>query len=311
MSFILLSDPVLWMTTFNYEDIPLPLTLLSGYRSSRPKSNAMKRIATNLSISLLTFACGFSVASVWNQSDVKTEQANVTESFATLAPSAVPVITPTPDREVVFGHGRLRMVPEEVHLKSERLQYEIDVTFPQIVGSKNRHISKLNQRIKQLATNRYLWMLNSSKEDLQHYRKDHPEVFNSLEVHYEVDLATDSVLSIHFNGYEYGIGAAHGSQFSFVINYDLASGKELKLARLFKPGSKYLEFISRYCSDALSLDRDRALEFTKDPESWNITRNGLRFTFDHCKFFACSEGSKAVEIPFAALKEILNTEFKF
>lgn len=75
-----------------------------------------------------------------------------------------------------------------------------------------------------------------------------------------MDLATDSVLSICFNGYVYGISAAHGSQISFVINHDLASGKELKLAPLFNPGSKYLEFISRYCTNALSLDSDRALE---------------------------------------------------
>ena len=272
----------------------------------------MKRIAINLSISLLTFGCGFLVASVWNQSDkVNTEQANVTESFATPAPSAVPVITPTPDREVVFGHGRLRIVDEEVRLKSERLQYEIDVTFPQIVGSKKRHIRKLNQRIEQLVTKQYQWLLHPSKEDLQYYQRNHPEVFNSFDVDYEVNLASDSVLSICFNGYVYSIGAAHGSQISFVINYDLASGKELKLAPLFKPGSKYLEFISRYCTDELSLYPGWALELTEDPESWNITRNGLRFTFDHCKFFACSEGSKAVEIPFTALKEILNTEFKF
>ena len=89
----------------------------------------MKRIAIHLSISLLTFACGFSVASVRNQSDkVKTEQANVTESFATPALSAA-VITPTPDREIVFGQGRLRIVDEEVRLKSERLQYEIEFKF--------------------------------------------------------------------------------------------------------------------------------------------------------------------------------------
>ncbi|HEU5460334.1 MAG TPA: RsiV family protein, partial [Pyrinomonadaceae bacterium] len=74
------------------------------------------------------------------------------------------------------------------------------------------------------------------------------------------------------------------------------------------PGSKYLEFISRYCSNALSLDPERALEFTRDPASWNITSEGLTFTFDHCEFFACSEGTKQVKIPFTAMKEILNTE---
>ena len=271
----------------------------------------MKRIAINLSISLLTFACGFLVASVWNEGDaIKTEQAKVTESFETPVSTTIPEPTETPEREIVFGQDRLRIVDEEIRLKSERLRYEIDVTFPQIVGSKKRHIRKLNQRIEQLVTEQYQWLLHPSKEDLQYFQRNHPEVLNSFEVDYEVNLATDLVLSICFNGYEYGIGAAHGSQISFVINYDLASGKELKLAPLFKPGSKYLEFISRYCTDELSLYPGWALKLTKDPESWNITRNGLRFTFDHCEFFACSEGSKVVEIPFAAMKEILNTELQ-
>ncbi|HKY41964.1 MAG TPA: DUF4163 domain-containing protein [Pyrinomonadaceae bacterium] len=231
------------------------------------------------------------------------------QETATLTATVLP--EPAPDPEIVFGRGHLRIVAEQVQLRSERLRYEIDVRYPQIVGAEGLHIRKLNQRIKQLATKHYQWLLTPSKKDLQYYRDVHPEIFNSLEVDYDVDLASDSVLSIYFTAHCYSIGAAHGSQYSWVINYDLESGKELKLARLFKPGSKYLEFISRYCSDELSLYPGWALELTKDPESWNITRDGLRFNFDHCEFFGCSEGSKAVEIPFAALKDILKTELKF
>ena len=135
---------------------------------------------------------------------------------------AIPEPAPTPDHEIVFGRDRLRIVAEEVHLKSERLRYEINVTYPQIVGSDDRHIRKLNQRIKQVATKQYQWFLTPSKKDLRYYRTVHPEVFNSLDVDYEVLLATDSVLSIYFNAYSYGIGAAHSVQYSFVINYDLS-----------------------------------------------------------------------------------------
>lgn len=266
----------------------------------------MKRIAIKITISVLAFACGLLVASIWNTNNsVETERCKVIERPEAATQAATVVPDPTPNHEVVFGRDRLRTVPKQVQLRSERLRYEIGVTYPQIVGGKDRHIRRLNQRIKRLTTEQYAWALNVTTKDLEPLNKYFAEVFNSINLDYDVLLATDSVLSIFFNGYSYGIGAAHGSQFSFVINYDLASGKELKLARLFKPGSKYLEFISRYCSDALSLDHDQRLEFKTDPESWNITRDGLRFHFDHCKFFACSEGYKKVEIPFAAMKEIL------
>jgi peptidoglycan-N-acetylmuramic acid deacetylase PdaC-like protein len=267
----------------------------------------MKRIAVKIIISVLAFASGLLVASIWNtDNSVETEPCKVIELPKAATPAATVVPEPTPNHEVVFGRDRLRIVPEQVQLRSKRLRYEIDVTYPRIVGGKDRHIRRLNQRIKRLTTEQYAWALNVTTKELEPLNKYFADVFNSIDLDYDVLLATDSVLSIFFNGYSYGIGAAHGSQFSFVINYDLASGKELKLARLFKPGSKYLEFISHYCIDALPLDHAGRLEFTKDPESWNITSDGLRFHFDHCKFFACSEGYKKVDIPFAAMNEILN-----
>src|SRR5262245_3747644 len=47
-----------------------------------------------------------------------------------------PASTPEPDTsesEVVFANGRLKILAEEVHLKSERLHYDIKVRYPQIV----------------------------------------------------------------------------------------------------------------------------------------------------------------------------------
>lgn len=184
------------------------------------------------------------------------------------------------------------------------------------MGTEDHDIRKLNQRIKQLAIKQYQWLLTPSKKDLQYYRTGpHPEAFNSLDLHYTVVLATDAVLSIYFNAYSYGIGAAHPVQYSFVINYDVMSGKELKLARLFKRGSKYLEFISRYCIDKVTIEIPPAALFAEalapidaNFESWNFTRDGIRFNFDECKLFGCAAGEHTVEIPYAEMKTILNTE---
>lgn len=267
----------------------------------------MKRTVINVTTSLLAFVCGLSVASDWNSNGtVKNGEPKIIDCSSTLAPAAIV----EHDAEVVFGGGRLRIVTEEIKLKSERLRYDIEVRYPQIVGTEDRHIRRLNQRIKQLASKHYNWQLNGSKKELQLYKDTHAEAFNSVDIDYQVLIATDFLLSIYFIGYEYSIGAAHSTQYSFVINYDLVAGKELRLGHLFKPRSNYLERISRYCNYRLSLDTTQALDFTRDPESWNITPNGLRINFDHCTIFPCAEGSHEVEIPFASLNEILKTELK-
>jgi peptidoglycan-N-acetylmuramic acid deacetylase PdaC-like protein len=166
-----------------------------------------------------------------------------------------------------------------VQLKSERLRYKIDVSYPQIVGTEDLHIRKLNQHIQGLVTEQYQRPLNPSKADLRYYREKWPDVFNSVDLDYEIRLAIDSLLSIYFTSYSYGIGAAHSVQYSFVMNYDLSSRKQLKLSDLFKRHSKYLEFISRYCIGKLSKGPDYVLDsvfqeslpLSKNFESWNIT----------------------------------------
>ena len=278
----------------------------------------MKRFTINLIISLASFALGvaaFSLVNWTGQSRVKElPPANIVVHCPTGVsdgppPAVVPAEAPNP--EVVFGGGRLRIVPDQVEMKSERLRYRIDVTYPQIAGSEDRHIRRLNERLTQLATEQWEVWLSPTKADLQYYREKWPEVFNSVDVDYEIVSATDSFLSVYFNGFSYGIGAAHAVQYSFVVNYDLRLQKEVKLSDLFKPRSKYLEFISEYCAQQLSKQQkllfEEALSLNaKNFHSWNITREGIRFNFDECEIFSCADGEQTVAIPFADLKPMLN-----
>jgi hypothetical protein len=225
--------------------------------------------------------------------------------------AAVPAATR--NHEAVFGGGKLRIVSKHIERKSERLRYEIDVTYPQIAGSDNLYIRKLNQHIQRLVTKQYQWPLHPSKADLKYYRQKWSDVFNSVDIDYDIRSAHDSWLSIYFEGYSYGIGAAHSVQYSFSLNYDLTLRKELKLHDLFKPRSKYLEFISHYCITELSKKPEALFENALKPkaenfESWNITREGISFNFDECKVFACASDEQVVVIPFDALKQLLNDD---
>ena len=275
----------------------------------------MKQIAVRVASALLAFIFGMTAILVWRQvRRVESSPPPVIVAKPALAqPTATPIETAPPvpahDREVLFGGG-LKLVSNEVQVKNESLRYEIHVIYPQIEGTDALPIRKLNKHIEWLVTHDYQWMLKPTKEDLRYYKKGpHPEAFNSTYLDYEVVTANDSFLSIYFEGFSYGIGAGHSVQYSFVVNYDLAAKRLVKLADLFNPGSKYLEQISEYCIEQLSraefgewLRKNELAPVGRNFESWNLTREGIRFNFDACKLAACASGKQSVEIPFSALK---------
>ena len=306
----------MWKSTLSHEEFPLPNSPARVYAYVAVRSTDMKRIAVNLTSTVITFAVGLTANSFWNwTSPVKNEPTvtrltDIRKDNASFAPAVISAAADTSGREIVFGRG-LRILPDEVHLMSERLRYDIDVSYPQIVGTDDPHIRRLNQHIKEIVREQYRWQLSPSKADLRYYKQKHPEAFNSIQLDYEVVLATDSLLSIYFIGYSYGIGAAHAVQYSFVINFDLISRKQLKLSDLFRRHSNYLNFISHYCEDGLSKTSefifDEALTPTAENfRSWNITTDGIRFNFDACEVFGCSEGKQTIEIPFTVLTPLLN-----
>lgn len=267
-----------------------------------------KHIIVTLIGSVLAFMAGMVTVGSWHKATgpaiaVQPAKADVTQQPSASSPPAS-AITPEPtESEVVFAKGRLRIVSEEEHLASDRLQYKINVRYPQIAGSNAPYITKLNRLIKQFVVDHYRWALNPSKAELRRF-KTAPEPYNLVGINYDIALANDSILSIFFFIEDYYIGAAHSAIRSHVINYDLRSHRELKLADLFKPRSKYLEFIARYCTDELKLLEPiapKAATFA----SWNLTDTGIRFNFDPCDITGCSDGPHEVDIPFSALRPFL------
>jgi hypothetical protein len=275
----------------------------------------MKRIVIHVVISLLAFTCGITASALLAGEQHPTENSPRPAEVVAINQTPEAAVTPTPELEVVFGSRGLKLVPDEVRLTSERFHYEIKVIYPQVVGSDDLRIRQLNQRIKELVTAHYQWPLTITQEELRHSLEIHPEPTNTVDIIYDVSLATDSVLSIYFGEYSYGIGAAHAVQKSFVVNYDLRSKEELKLSDLFAPGSKYLQFISRYCREEFteggqgsSLFYESLAPVSRNFESWNVTPTGIMFNFDQCTVFGCSAGQQAIEIPYSKLKSMLSPQ---
>ena len=273
----------------------------------------MKGIAVRLISVLLTFLFGVGASSLrsWTTPPARQNQISVWQAPPenNLPP---PSIEPGVEKEIVLGGGRLRIVSEEVHLKSERLRYEIDVRYPQIIGSDERHIQRLNQHLKELATKAYQGWLHPSKADLEYYRNGpFSEFFNSEDLDYDVSFASDTLLSIYFKGFSYGIGAAHAAEYCLVLNYDLQSKKQIKLSDVFKPNSNYREILATYCLEELTrkVPSESAPSLEGETfEKWVVTPKGIAFMFEECTIFSCSQGEQRVEIPFAILKPLLKPD---
>ena len=269
-----------------------------------------------IAFSLSLLACGGHQTNVQLVSQNAVQQPRESQTPSPQIPS--PVITPSPEQEITLAKG-LRIVPKTIELENQRRRYKISVVYPHIEGSKSAGILKLNRRIKDLVTKQYQWpLIPPTKEELRHYEK-WPGVFNSVDLDYEVVLATAELLSIYFDVYSYGIGAAHSVQQSFTVNFDLESEKLITLTGLFRPRAGHLQFISDYCIRELSRDHQFAMSdptFTdelapklKNYESWNLTKEGLRFNFDACRIDGCAAGKAEVNIAFEALREKLLPKF--
>jgi hypothetical protein len=281
---------------------------LNADRAPQLKASVMRHLFTRnnktmnlnkssfvLALSLSLFGCGEHQANVQTVSGNAIQQSNQSKIENPQNPS--PPITPTPELEVAFGKG-LKIAPKIVELENQRRRYKINVVYPHIEGSKSLGIL----------------IIPPTKEDLRHYEK-WPGVFNSVDLNYDVVLATDQLLSIYFEVYSYGIGAAHSVQQSFTVNFDLQSEDLITLAGLFRPRAGHLQFISDYCIRELSKDhqyamsdpifKDELAPKLKNYESWNLTKEGLRFNFDACKIDGCAAGKVEVKISLDALKEKL------
>jgi hypothetical protein len=146
---------------------------------------------------------------------------------------------------------------------------------------------------------------------------------SDLLIGHKVALANDNLVSISFDIGGYASGAAHPYSYSEVINYDLKSGKVLKLADLFQPSSNYLKVISTYCHDDLKkqgkaqgpdaelpadwLQRGTAPKMA-NYKSWTISRKGLDIVFDSYQVGPYAVGPQFVSIPYSALKDVILPE---
>ena len=207
-----------------------------------------------------------------------------------------------------------REIKESVKAKKANLSAE----YPELTGSA-AGVAGFNQLAKARVTKSLAdfkkQLAGVTAEDLA--RLD--DMNNYIDIGYDVEYADDDLISINFGEDTYS-GGAHPNHGTFTITYDLKNGRELKLADLFKPGSKYLASIADYAT--------RDLQARKDPDSgenmglaqdvfedgakpatdnylnWNVTKKGLLITFPPYQVSAYAYGTQTVIVPYSQLKDI-------
>lgn len=208
----------------------------------------------------------------------------------------------------------IKFVPRQVREVNRRKRFTIKARYPQAIGAmSDPRLTKLNQ-----------WLRKFIDKEVNKFRKDAgppaERTFSSgstFESRYSVTYAQGDLISIAFQIEAYYEGAVHGSFNTIVFNYDLASGKMLKLADLFKPGSDYLKPISEYSIVSLRKEKegvpdsdwiDGAAPKEENYQRWNITRKGLNIEFDPYQVGPYAEGPHEVLIPYSALKNIFDPQ---
>src|SRR5262245_42863942 len=155
--------------------------------------------------------------------------------------------------------GDVDVVAKRIKESSKPLMYEIEAQYPQLTGGSNPNFEKFNQTVRASVTKK---VADFRKEMAPQEDEERPEgsMGSDLNISYNVALAQDDLISVEFEVGDYYQGAAHPNSYTEVLNYDLKSGKQLKLADLFKPGSKFLQAIATYCiADLKKQGKDKGL----------------------------------------------------
>lgn len=215
--------------------------------------------------------------------------------------------------------GGRRFESRAVGGKPARKDLKAGGDYPVLLGDGGPAAREFNRRARALVVEEVTPYLadgpDPEKEKNAHFR----DADEFHKVSHKVVFASDEVVSVIFYATGYSWGAAHGYHYPLTLNFDLRTGRELKLARLFKPGSNYLRRLARLCEEDLKRQLPHGYvhgEITAaggglEPkaanfDAWVVTPGGLVFIFAEYEVASYSAGEPKVLVPFDALRDIID-----
>lgn len=214
----------------------------------------------------------------------------------------------------------VRVIPKVIRDTNKKLRYSVDAEYPEIQG--DSRFDKFNQEARAMITKDVAAFKTSETAEEGDETSELPDETqtSTLDIGYQIRLATEDLISVEFHEGQYSRGAAHGNSYTAVLNYDVKNGRRIALSDLFNPKSNYLSIISAYSSKELKdklrkdnmLDDDMVKSGTEpradNYEAWTITRKGLWITFDPYQVAAYAAGPQHVLVPYSALKDLIKPD---
>jgi len=170
-------------------------------------------------------------------------------------------------------------------------------------------------------------LIDEESEDYKEAVQSHEESQNTMasaEIKNDVIIDFDSsilnkgqtpILSLRFDIQGVISGMSQPYRKHRVLNYDLDTGDLIELSDLFEEDSDYLEVLAENARILLSkkLVSKAMIAAGTEPkienyQIWNMTPDGLRFTFEANQVAPAIYGAQTITIPYQELDEIIEPE---
>lgn len=216
------------------------------------------------------------------------------------------------------SHDALDVREEHVRRANAKIGYTVDVAYPQIVDPSTPQQRAFNTRVERDVRT---WVANferhCAKEGSRRGSNRLPLDF-SYEGTYELLFADPTFVSARLKQHSF-TGYVNEDYYTLPLNFDLATGREVKLKQLFRSESDALAALSRYCIAELLEQRpggvsDRFMvEEGAGPEadkyaSWAIAPDGLAVTFAEYQVGPGCIGEPEVVVPFDVVADMVDAK---
>jgi hypothetical protein len=140
---------------------------------------------------------------------------------------------------------------------------------------------------------------------------------NQLDISFKTYHYSSNIKTFKFDLSGYTVGQAHPWNNIVTKTYDLATGKELSLADIFKTNSAYLQELSEQSIRSLIMQmpnedkrliREGAAPKAENFERFALTEKELIIFFNVYQVGSRPEGSPEVRLPYASLKSFIEPD---
>jgi len=184
--------------------------------------------------------------------------------------------------------------------KSDQLTF--DIQYPQIAGLADAKVQEqINKTFEQYATAIKDQALKDQKD---HAATEADDAYKTeVAINYDIKYNQDNVLSVVFDHYYY-TGGAHGNTVQSSYNFDLQTGKDLKLKDLYSEGKDFTSLINQAIKKQMDVQKQTESLLTPfesiaaDQPFYIADNNQLVIYFQQYEYFPYAMGMPEYSVAF-------------